>query len=81
MRRAIDAKCRECIHDPFARGTWREQVEGCSSSNCALHPFRPRSRARRNVSAHTSTEAPQPAQIALHDGICRLPGPTTGWSL
>lgn len=42
---AINAKCRECIHDPAAKGTWREQVGACVSSNCALHPFRPMPRS------------------------------------
>jgi len=38
---AIAAKCRECVHDPLAKGTWREQAAACVSGNCALHPFRP----------------------------------------
>lgn len=38
---AIAAKCRECIHDPIAAGTWREQVASCVSANCPLHALRP----------------------------------------
>lgn len=38
---AINAKCRECIYDPIARGTWREQVAACVSACCPLHPVRP----------------------------------------
>jgi len=38
---AIAAKCRECIHDPHASGTWREQVATCHCSNCPLWRFRP----------------------------------------
>ncbi len=41
MRDAINAKCRECIHDPLARGTWREQVQECTSAQCPLFPLRP----------------------------------------
>lgn len=41
FRRAVDAKCRECIYDPLARGAWREQVAACESANCALHVVRP----------------------------------------
>jgi hypothetical protein len=42
LRTAIDAMCRSCIYDPGgANGTWREQVQGCSSGNCPLHPVRP----------------------------------------
>ena len=41
LRSAVNAKCRECIYDPLARGTWREQVAACESGNCALHGVRP----------------------------------------
>jgi hypothetical protein len=40
--RAINDKCKDCIYDPLAGGTWREQVEMCrSEKTCALWPFRP----------------------------------------
>jgi len=38
---AIAAKCRECIHDPRASGTWREQVATCHCTDCPLWRFRP----------------------------------------
>lgn len=38
---AIDQHCRDCIFDRYARGTWRQQVEKCTSYGCALYPFRP----------------------------------------
>lgn len=41
LRSAINAKCRDCIYDPKARGKWREQVADCVSANCALHAVRP----------------------------------------
>jgi hypothetical protein len=41
LRNAINEKCRECIHDPAAPGTWREQVAQCSVPRCALWPVRP----------------------------------------
>lgn len=42
LRAAIDAMCRSCLYDPGnGTGGWREQVQGCSSSNCALHAVRP----------------------------------------
>lgn len=44
LRAAIDAKCKSCIYDPASgNGGWREQVSACSSSNCPLHPVRPKS--------------------------------------
>ena len=48
MRAAINAKCRECIYDPHgSAGTWRQQVEACTSTDCALYPLRPRSRGEK----------------------------------
>ena len=41
FRKAIDAKCKECIYDPYYEGTWREQVENCTSYSCPLYPLRP----------------------------------------
>jgi len=41
LRRAIDSKCRDCIHDKAAPGTWREQVAQCPCLKCPLWPFRP----------------------------------------
>lgn len=38
---AIAAKCKDCIHDPAATGTWREQVAACQSIDCPLWRFRP----------------------------------------
>ena len=41
LRKAIDLKCKECIYDKYALGTWRKQVEECSSPNCSLYDVRP----------------------------------------
>lgn len=38
---AINAKCRDCIFDPYAAGSWREQVAACCGAHCPLHPVRP----------------------------------------
>ena len=38
---AIAAKCKDCIHDPAAAGTWREQVAACQCTDCPLWRFRP----------------------------------------
>jgi len=38
---AITAMCRQCIVDPGAHGTWREQVGACTSVACPLWRFRP----------------------------------------
>jgi hypothetical protein len=49
LRDAIDAFCKDCIYDPGnGNGGWREQVDGCSSTNCPLHAVRPRSTTSRS---------------------------------
>ena len=46
LRKAIDAKCRDCTYDPLAGlGTWRQQVDACPSNDCSLWPVRPRAYA------------------------------------
>jgi len=41
-QQAIDAMCKECIYDPAnGNGTWRKQVQECSSVGCPLYPYRP----------------------------------------
>ena len=44
-QKAIDAKCQDCIYDEYADGTWRQQVEACELTACALYPYRPKSRS------------------------------------
>ena len=42
LRAAIDAKCKECIYDPYGgAGTWRQQVAHCTSPRCPLFDVRP----------------------------------------
>lgn len=41
LRGALNAKCRDCAHDPAAPGTWREQVAQCACPSCPLWPLRP----------------------------------------
>lgn len=50
MRKAIDAFCRWCLYDPRGGcGTWREQVEACTATDCPLFEFRPRSSAGKKA--------------------------------
>ena len=46
FRKAVDAMCKRCSHDPLDTGTWRQQVERCLDETCPLHPLRPRSMPR-----------------------------------
>ena len=42
MRKAIDAYCKGCIFDALSGlGTWRQQTEGCPSTDCPLYELRP----------------------------------------
>lgn len=63
LRNAINAMCRSCIYDPGnGNGKWREQVTACTSSNCPLHPIRPRSAAK------SGRRAPkQPGEAPRHN--------------
>lgn len=69
LRAAVDAKCKSCIYDPGFGGTWREQVAGCASSNCPLHPVRPMPTAIRGqkpaLQEADPTEEPEPSVSAL----------------
>ena len=45
LRGKINAKCCECIYDDApGNGTWRQQVEACSSLACPLYEVRPTSK-------------------------------------
>ena len=46
---AIDAHCKWCIYDHLDHGTWREQVQNCTSTECALHEVRPVTIKSRNA--------------------------------
>jgi len=37
----INAKCVECIYDPYAEGNWRKQVQKCTDKRCPLYEVRP----------------------------------------
>jgi hypothetical protein len=44
---AIRAMCKDCIYDPCSPGTWVQQAEACTSPECPLFTFRPRSKAAK----------------------------------
>jgi len=50
LRKAINEKCKDCIYDNLAEGTWLKQVELCTCSDCPLYPVRPTPRASSSVS-------------------------------
>ena len=40
LRKRVDEKCKDCIYDPTAPGTWRQQVFLCSANSCPLWDIR-----------------------------------------
>ena len=42
LRKCINEKCRDCIYDSIAPGTWLQQVFLCSVKSCALYDARPK---------------------------------------
>ena len=42
LRKRINQNCKDCIYDPYAAGTWRQQVTLCSVKTCEFHDVRPK---------------------------------------
>lgn len=57
LRKAINDKCKDCIYDPKAGGTWRQQVEECTCIRCPLYPVRPKSSGSAKTAPETEVEA------------------------
>ena len=51
-KNAIDRFCRLCIADTTQPGSWRTQVEACTSRKCPLYNFRPVSYGSPTASTH-----------------------------
>lgn len=41
LKKCIEQHCKNCTYDKYVEGTWRAQVEACTTVSCALHPVRP----------------------------------------
>jgi hypothetical protein len=41
LKKAIEAKCKDCIYDELDTGSWRQQTENCTSKDCPLWEVRP----------------------------------------
>ncbi len=53
LKKAVEAKCRDCTYDQAAPGTWRDQVQSCRVTKCALWPVRPMTVATINLQRKT----------------------------
>ena len=49
LRKAINDMCKQCIYDKRDNGTWRQQVERCTSPSCALYDYRPKSASKQTT--------------------------------
>ena len=77
LRAAINAMCRGCLYDlGSGNGGWREQVRGCSSSNCPLHPVRPMPVTARK-SGKDGRDGPL-VPVAANDGFDALSATIVG---
>jgi len=48
LRKAINDHCKWCSYDPQSGlGNWRQQVEACTITRCALWPHRPKSKGAK----------------------------------
>ena len=48
LRKAINGMCKACIYDPQnGNGTWRQQIDACTSFDCPLYVVRPKSLKRK----------------------------------
>jgi len=59
---AIALKCKDCIFDSCAPGSWRKQVEECPSYDCALYLHRPRSKSRKITKEKAPIKGPNSLQ-------------------
>ena len=41
LRKAVNAKCRQCTYDPKDVGTYLQQIACCIDTSCPLHSVRP----------------------------------------
>lgn len=53
--KSLHMMCKSCIYDKAAPGTWREQVENCSSSHCPLWQHRPMTTATITLHRQSKT--------------------------
>ncbi len=47
--KAIKAKCKDCIYNPLAGGTWLMQIENCPATDCPLWNFRPLTKVTKDL--------------------------------
>ncbi len=62
LRKAINDMCKACIYDKYAAGNWRQQVSACTSPNCPLFQYRPKSSPIQATQPAATSQAELQAQ-------------------
>ena len=65
--KAIAAKCKDCIYDPLDAGRWTQQVEGCTSTDCALHEHRPVTSATKELRKQEKIANMTPEELVKYE--------------
>jgi hypothetical protein len=65
LKKAIQAKCKQCTYDQFAPGTYLQQIENCSVRSCPLWEVRPRSVATITLQRQVKAEMNEKVEAAL----------------
>jgi hypothetical protein len=61
-QKAIRINCKECIYDPEGKGTWIEQVEACTITQCAFYEHRPLTSKTKHLRREKELELLTPAE-------------------
>jgi len=71
LRKAINEKCKDCIYDDLAAGTWLQQVTLCPANDCPLFDVRPQSKSLipENVSSYYGIKPGTLKDLTLEEGL------------
>jgi len=72
LQKAINAKCRDCNYDQLDTGNWRQQIESCTSEDCALWPYRPVTGATKAARKAEKIAAMTPEEKAVYERKAEL---------
>ena len=70
LRARADAHCVSCVYDEMVSGTWRQQVEDCQVTLCALWEVRPRSSGNKGRQCTASDgSTPTGCEVGRKSGV------------
>lgn len=71
-QKAIDAKCKDCIYDPLAGGTWRMQTTRCQATDCPLWEHRPVDDKEKTIRRQARIDAMSPVEREAYEAKRRI---------